>query len=134
MTKPLTFDILFSTAVNAELVAKPLILRILFSNSVILAFKSVFLTKPLVLGTFFSASLIFFSKSDLSLLYAVFKINPVVSILYTVPTSLLYSVFLTTSFLTTLLNLAKSTGTVFQHLFCLLQFLNYLDLLLMQNY
>ena len=34
-TKPLTFGVLFSTAVNAELVAKPLILGILFSISVI---------------------------------------------------------------------------------------------------
>ena len=35
-TKPLTLGILFSTAVNAELVAKPLILGILPSISVIL--------------------------------------------------------------------------------------------------
>ena len=41
MTKLLTFDILFST-VNAELVANPVILGILFSISVILALKSVF--------------------------------------------------------------------------------------------
>ena len=34
--------ILFSTAVNAELVAKPVILGILFSISVILEFKSAF--------------------------------------------------------------------------------------------
>ena len=33
--------------------------------------------------------------------------------LSTLVTNLLYSVFLTTSFLTTLLNLARSTGTVF---------------------
>ena len=31
-------------------------------------------------------------------------------------TNLLYSIFLTTSFLTTLLNLARSTGTVFNFL------------------
>ena len=42
LTKPLASGILFSTAVNAELVAKPVILGILFSSSRILAFKSVF--------------------------------------------------------------------------------------------
>ena len=36
MTKLLTFHILFSTAVNAELLAKPAILGILLSISVIL--------------------------------------------------------------------------------------------------
>ena len=67
--------------------AKPVILGILFSISVILGFKSDFLAKPLV-----SESLIFFSKSDLSASYVVFKANPVVSVLFT-------SIFLTTSFL-----------------------------------
>ena len=42
LTKLLTFGLLFSTAVNAELVANPVILGILFSISAILAFKSVF--------------------------------------------------------------------------------------------
>ena len=36
VTKLLTFDILFPTAVNAELVANPVILGIIFSISVIL--------------------------------------------------------------------------------------------------
>ena len=58
----LTFGILFSTAVDAELVANPVILGILFSISVILAFKSLFLTRSLVLGIFyFFASLNCFS-------------------------------------------------------------------------
>ena len=61
LTKLLTFGILFSTAVNAELVGNPVILGILFSISVILAFKSVFfLARSHVLGIFFSASLIVF--------------------------------------------------------------------------
>ena len=64
MTKLLTFGVSLSTAVNAELVANPIILGILFSISVILAFKSVFLARSLELGIYFSASLIFFSKSD----------------------------------------------------------------------
>ena len=64
MTKLLTFGILFSTAVNAELVANQVILGILFFISVILAFKSVFLARYLELGIFFSASLIFCSKSN----------------------------------------------------------------------
>ena len=42
-----------------------------------------------------------------------FKTKFVVSILSTFVTNLLYSAFLITSFLTTLLNLARSTGTVF---------------------
>ena len=64
LTKLLTFGILFSTAVNAELVAKPLILGILFSISVILELQSVLLINALVSGTFLPTSLIFFSKSD----------------------------------------------------------------------
>ena len=43
VTKLLTSGILFSTAVNAELVPRPAILGIFLSISVILAFKSVFL-------------------------------------------------------------------------------------------
>ena len=111
MTRLLTLGILFSIVVNAELVAGPVLLRILPSISVILAFKSVFLPSPLVSGIFLSASLIFFSKSDLSVPYVVFKTNPVVSMLFTFSTNLLYSVFLTTSFFTTSLSLLKSTGT-----------------------
>ena len=47
LTKPLTSGILFSTAVNAELVAKPVILDILPSISVTSAFKSAFLARSL---------------------------------------------------------------------------------------
>ena len=46
-SKLLTSGILFSTVVNAEFVAKPVILGILFFISVILAFKSVFLARSL---------------------------------------------------------------------------------------
>ena len=84
--------------------AKPVILGILFSISAILAFKSVFLARSIVSG-------IFFSKSDLSVSYVVFKTNPVVSMSFTLATNLSYSVFLTTSFFTTLLSFAKSLGT-----------------------
>ena len=56
-------------------------------------------------------SLIFFSKSDLSASYVVFKTNFVVSMLSTFMTNLLYTFFLTTSFFTTLLSLAKPLGT-----------------------
>ena len=111
LNKPLTLGILFLTVGSAELVAKPLILGILPSILVILELKSVFLAKPLAPGIFLSASLIFFSKSDLSVSYVVFKINSVVSILSTFVTNLLYSVSLTTSFFTTLLSLTKSLGT-----------------------
>ena len=80
MTKLLVLGILFSTVVNAVFVAKLLISGILFSNSVILVLQLVFNTKWLV------------------------------SILFTLVTNLLYSVFLTTSFFTTLLNLLTSLG------------------------
>ena len=43
--------------------------------------------------------------------YLVSKTNPVVSILSTFVTNLSYTVFITTSFFTTLLSLAKSLGT-----------------------
>ena len=66
--------------------------------------KSVFLTRPLVSG-------ILFSNSDLSVSYLVFKTNPLVSILFTLATNLLYTSFLTTSFFTRSLSLLKSTGT-----------------------
>ena len=70
--------------------AIPVILGILLFISVILAFTFVFLARSLVSGHFLSALLIFFSKSDLSVSYAVFKTNPVVSILSTFVTNLLY--------------------------------------------
>ena len=111
MTRLLTLGILFSTAVNAELVDKPVILAVLPSASVILALQSVFAARSLVSGIFLSALLSFFSNSDLSLSYAIFKTNPVVSMLFTLATNLSYTVFLTTSFSTTLLSLAKSLGT-----------------------
>ena len=69
LNKLLTSCILFSTAVNAAVLAKPLILGILLSISVILALSFAFLTSPLVSGIFLSASLIFFSKSDLFVSY-----------------------------------------------------------------
>ena len=45
LTKLMAFGILFSTAVNAELVANRVVLGILFSISIILAFKFVFLAR-----------------------------------------------------------------------------------------
>ena len=64
LTKLLTSGILLSTAVNAELVAKPPILGVLLSISVILVLIFVFVTSPLVSGVSLSLSLIFFSKYD----------------------------------------------------------------------
>ena len=61
----------------------------------------------------FSASLTFFSKSDLSVSYLVFKTNPLVSKLFTFVANLLYTVFLTTSLFTTRPNLLKSPGIFF---------------------
>ena len=98
-TELLTYGILFSTTVNAELVPRPAILGILPSILVILAFKSAFFANSLVSGILLSPSLIFFSKSDLSVSYVVFKTNPVVSMLFTLATTLSYTVFLIASFL-----------------------------------
>ena len=44
------------------------------------------------------------------MLYLVFNTKPLVSMLSTLATNLLYTVFLTTPFFTTLLNLLKSEG------------------------
>ena len=91
-----------------------------------------FLTRPLLSG-------ILFSNSDLSVLYLVFKTNQLVSILFTLATSLSYSVFLTTSFFTTSLSLLKSTRTgyflqlIYQYLIYQLQFLNQLNFFFKAN-
>ena len=68
LTRLLTLDIFFSTAVNAGLVGKSNILGILPSMSVI-------------------SALSFFSRLDLSVLYCVFKTNPLVSIELTFATN-----------------------------------------------
>ena len=47
----------------------------------------------------------------MSVSYLVFETNPLLLILSTLATNLLYTSFLTTSFFTTSLNLLKSTGT-----------------------
>ena len=47
----------------------------------------------------------------MSVWYLGFKTNSLVSILFTLATNLLYTAFLTIQFLTTSLNLLKSTGT-----------------------
>ena len=83
MTRLLTFGILFSTAVNAEVVAKPLIPGTSALTSFIFVLRMVLVAKIVISSILSSISLI------LSL----------------------YSVFLTTSFFTTLLSLLKSTGT-----------------------
>ena len=53
LTKLLISGILFSTAVNAEVVAKPLVQGILLPISLNFCVWSVFLTKPLVSGILF---------------------------------------------------------------------------------
>ena len=135
ITKLLRSGILFSTAINDELVAKTSNTSYFPSISVILVFKSAFLAKSLVSGIFLSASLTFFSKPDLPVSYVAFKTNPVMSILSTLVNNLLYSVFLTTLFFTTLLSFAKSLGTgVNLSISSLsLQFLSWLNLILVQS-
>ena len=78
-----TFGILFSTAVNVEVVAKPLMRGISVLNSFIFVLRIVLVAKLVISGI-------------LSSIFFVFA---------------LYSVFLTTSFLTALVSLLKSTGT-----------------------
>ena len=70
LTKLLTSGILFSTAVNAELITIPITLGLFPSISVILAFKSFFLAISLVSG-------IFFSKSDLSVSYRILSLKQI---------------------------------------------------------
>ena len=83
MTKSLTLDILFSTAVKAVVVAKLVILGISFLTLFILALRVILVAKLVISGILSSIFLI----------------------------SALYTSFLTTSFFTTPLNLLKSTGT-----------------------
>ena len=59
------------------------------------------------------ASPIFVSSSNLSVSYLVFKTNPLASILFTLATNLLYTVYFTTSLIPTLLSWLKTTGTFF---------------------
>ena len=82
MTRLLIFGILFSTTVNAKVVAKSLILGISVLTSSIFILRIVLVAKLLISGIL---SLIFFILA-------------------------LSSVFSTTSFLITLLRLLKSTG------------------------
>ena len=83
MTRLLTFGISFSTTFNTEVVAKPLIFEISVLTSFIFVLRTASVAKLVISGILSSTFFIF----------------------------ALYSVFLTTSFLTTLFNLLKSTGT-----------------------
>ena len=56
LTKVLTLGILFSTAVRLVLVAKLIILGILFLTSFLLALREALVTKLVILGIFFLAS------------------------------------------------------------------------------
>ena len=87
MTKLLASAILFSIAVNAEVVAKPVILGILPSISVILVLQSNL--SPLLSGLFLFTSVNFYFKADLYLSFLVFKTNSLVWMLFTLTTNLL---------------------------------------------
>ena len=56
VTRLVISGILFSTVVNVELLARPPILGILPSTSVILGLKSIFSTKFITLGILFSTA------------------------------------------------------------------------------
>ena len=122
VAKPLTSGILFSTAVNFLLLAKPLIslslitlitLSVYCFCSVIKQLTLDFLANPLISGIFFSTLSILSSRALVSVVNLVLVTKPEVSIASTLFFNVLCEVFLTTSFLTTLLNLARSLGTVF---------------------
>ena len=83
MTRLLAFGILFSTAVNAEIVAKPTTFGISVLTSFIFVLRIVLVANSVISGILSSICFIL----------------------------AFYSVFLTTSFLITWLNLRKSTGT-----------------------
>ena len=74
MTRLLTFGISFSTAVNAEVVAKPLILGISVLTSFIFVLKIVLVVKLVISGI---SSSIFF----ISILYSVFLTTTLLSLL-----------------------------------------------------
>ena len=120
LTKLVTLGILFSATVNSVLLAKPLISGIFYltlsvqsSCSVVKRVTPDFVATLVVSGIFFSTLSILSSKALISVVNLVLKRNFEVSIASTLFLKVLYSVFLTTSFLATLLNLAKSLGTVF---------------------
>ena len=69
------------------------------------------MTESLTSGFFLSILSILSSNSEPSFSYLVLETKFVVSILFTLPTNLSNSVLFTTSFLITLLSLAKSIGT-----------------------
>ena len=101
LTRLLTFGILFSAAVNAEVVAEPLIFSISILTSFNFVLRIVLVAKLEILG----------------ILSSIFLILE------------LYSVFLTTSFLATLyfyLNQQEQVR-IYQYLICLLYFLNCLN-------
>ena len=102
LTKLLILGILFSTAVNAEIVAKPLILGTLFSAAV----NEEDVAQPAILGISFLTSFIFVLRLLLGAKLLIFSILSSISFILAS-----YSVFLTTSLLSTLLNLIKSAGT-----------------------
>ena len=72
LTKLLTSGILFSTAVNFELVVKPVMLGILPYFSATLVLKSVFFNHTTNIRYFLSILLILYSKSDPSFSYLAF--------------------------------------------------------------
>ena len=103
MTKLLTLGILFSTAVRAVVVAKLVILVILFLNSFILALRAVVVAKLVILGISFLTSFILALKVVL-----VAKLSGILSLIFFI--FALYTSFLTTLFFTKSLTLLKSTG------------------------
>ena len=100
LAKLLISGILFSTAANADFVANPLMVGIFPSTSVILVLKSVFfLTRLLTSAIFFSILSILSSKSDPSFSYLALETKFVLSIPFTLLTNLSYLAFFTTSLL-----------------------------------
>ena len=123
LTKLLTLGIIFSTAVRAVVVAKLVMLVIVFLTSFILALRAVVVATLVIIGIFFLTSFIL-SLRVASV--AKLVISGILSSIFIILA--LYTSLLTTSFFTTSLTLLKPTETLtYQHLICLLYFSNSLN-------
>ena len=106
LTKLLTLGISFSTAVKAVVVAKLVIIDILFLTSFILALRAVVAAKLVILDILLLISFILALRL---VLVAKLVMLGILSSIFLILA--LHASFLTTSFFTTSLSLLKSTGT-----------------------
>ena len=106
MTKLLTRDILFSTAIKAVVVAKLVILGISPLTSFILALREALVAKLVILGISPLTSFVLALRQASVAKLVISGISSSIVLILA-----LYTSFLTTSFFTTSLSLLKPTGT-----------------------